>query len=42
MEPGRILEEILDIGYGKAEKQRMNIEEGKLLQHTKGEIYKVP
>lgn len=30
MEPGGISEEGLDIGYRKAETQRMNIEEGKL------------
>lgn len=42
MEQGGILEEGLGIGCRTAETQRMNIEEGKLLQHTKGQVYKLP
>lgn len=36
MEPGGILEEGLDMGCRKVETQRINTEEGKMLQHTKG------
>lgn len=41
MEPGGILEKGLDIGCRKTETQRTNIEERKLLQHTKGQAYKL-
>lgn len=42
METDGILEEGRDIGCRKAETQRINIEEGKLLQHTKGQVYNLP
>lgn len=42
MEPGGILEKGLNIDCRKTGTQRMSIEEGKVLQHTKGQGYKLP